>query len=126
MFENKTEISRRIAQVLGTPIFNFPMSEHPALKLNQEEEYLEQKEYDLVLEKNCEYKHYKDHYSPQPAQKRMFEVKLKFWTNCIYITHAVSYYEKDAIDENHARLLAFDKYPQISDGTLEITEYYGD
>jgi len=55
-------------------------------------------------------------------KKPRFTVKLKFWTNYPNITHSVSYCENDADNLDHARKLAHKKYPQISEGTLEIVE----
>jgi len=76
------------------------------------------------LHKNC-YKEQTIHEEPQPPRMRKFEIRLRYWTNIVQITHAVNYCET-AYDKYHAEELAHEKYPQISDGTLEITEYYGD
>lgn len=61
-----------------------------------------------------------------PRTKPVFEVKLRYWTNCIDITHPVIYYERDAFDIREAERLAYQKFPQLKPESLEITAYYGD
>lgn len=48
---------------------------------------------------------------------RRFNVKLKYYTNCLDITHPVDFFQT-AKDEEDAKVIALQKYPTGSDVTV--------